>query len=38
MRRGLIARLARPFAEFERKMNPNAVSENTFDEVHVLRR
>jgi len=37
MTRGFIARLARPFAEVERRMNPRAVSESAFDEMHVLR-
>jgi hypothetical protein len=38
MTRGFIARLARPFAEIERRTNPRAVSESAFDEVHVLQR
>ena len=37
MTRGFIARLARPFAEVERRMNPSAVSESAFDDMHVLR-
>ena len=38
MTRGFIARLARPFTKVERRMNPSAVSESVFDEVHVLQR